>query len=123
MRKWLDEYKMPQEMIYKALDKTIISTGKVSYPYAESVIKKWHDNDIFTAESADKNDEEFAKSNISKNNKNTKTREERKPRASKSKIVNYKGRTWDYEKLAELEQAHLEKSLRVVNSLIRTKAH
>ena len=42
MDRWINEYKFPMTIIEEAATRTIRSTGKPSFPYAERILSDWH---------------------------------------------------------------------------------
>ena len=40
--RWFDEYALPEELIKAACERTILSTGKPSLQYTESILHRWH---------------------------------------------------------------------------------
>ncbi|MDO4618017.1 MAG: DnaD domain protein [Clostridia bacterium] len=52
--KWLSEYKMSREMIVFAYEKTIMGTGKLSFPYMDKILASWFSQSIFTVSGAQK---------------------------------------------------------------------
>lgn len=60
---WQTEYKMSEEMVALAYEYCILSTGKLSFPYMNSIIKDWHEKGINTIEAAEKDHEDFKSKN------------------------------------------------------------
>jgi len=46
--RWLRTWKMPSDIICEACDRTVLSTGKPSFAYADSILKSWYDAGIHT---------------------------------------------------------------------------
>jgi DnaD/phage-associated family protein len=40
--RWLEEWKFSQKMLKEAYDRCINSTGKISFPYINKILEKWH---------------------------------------------------------------------------------
>lgn len=50
MKKWLREYKLPMEIIKTACQRTVLRTGGVSFPYADSILRHWQKAGVRTME-------------------------------------------------------------------------
>ena len=61
--KWLSLYKMPTDLIRFACEKTLKSAGASSFPYCDSIIENWHNQNINTLEAARDADIEYARAN------------------------------------------------------------
>lgn len=46
--RWKDEYSMPQDVIDEALSRTVLATGKPSFEYADSILRRWSEADVRT---------------------------------------------------------------------------
>lgn len=116
MNKWIDVYKMPFELILLACERTIKNTASSSLVYCDSIIKNWHDQNLKTEEDVKNADVEFTKQNKTKKDKQTNKQTNKQYNNSynnnPNKIVNYTGRTWDFDKIRELEQQYLEDSVK-----------
>jgi len=99
MNKWIDEYKMPLDVILEACDLTIIEAPKPGFKYADSIVKKWHELNIKTVDAAKKEVEEFRKNNV-----------QSKTKAKPGKFVNFSQREWNFkgDDLQNLKWKYLE---------------
>lgn len=59
LKKWRDDFGMSKEMVALAYEYCIIRTGKLSFPYMNSIIKNWAAKNIRTIEEAERGNEEF----------------------------------------------------------------
>jgi DnaD/phage-associated family protein len=50
MHRWLREDNLPLDIIKLACEKTIINQAKVNFPYADSILNKWKQENIQTIE-------------------------------------------------------------------------
>lgn len=66
---WFNEYKFTSQMIRIAYEKAVDNTGKLSFPYINSILKAWYENDVQTPDQIPQNDTKFE----SKKEKKTKT--------------------------------------------------
>ena len=112
MDKWLDEWKMPLDLIMEACDRCVSQIDKPKFNYVDKILSEWHKKDITDIAGVKAADAEFAKSReaagivpIDKNDK----------KATKPKInrfVNFTQRENDYSKWEQLERAYLEQKLK-----------
>ncbi|MBP5164902.1 MAG: DnaD domain protein [Lachnospiraceae bacterium] len=56
INRWSKEYGFSDNIILEACRRTILSAGKASFPYAESMLKNWHDKGFSTLEMIEDND-------------------------------------------------------------------
>jgi len=56
IERWSKEYGFSDAIILEACRRTILSAGKASFPYAESMLKSWHDKGFTTLEMIEEND-------------------------------------------------------------------
>ncbi len=68
---WFNEYRFNLDMIHLAYEKTIDRTGKLSFPYINTILKSWFENEIHTTDQVLKLDADFEKAKT--NEKKTKT--------------------------------------------------
>ncbi|MBR6604171.1 MAG: DnaD domain protein [Clostridia bacterium] len=61
IEKWLSEYHFGFDMIEKAYELTVDSTGKASLPYAGAILDRWYSEGIKSVEDAEKNISEHKK--------------------------------------------------------------
>jgi DnaD/phage-associated family protein len=66
---WFNEYKFNSQMIRIAYEKAVDNTGKLSFPYINSILKAWHENNVQTPDQIPQNDTKFE----NKKEKKTKT--------------------------------------------------
>ncbi len=50
IKTWCNEYHFDLEMIKIAYDRTVDGIGKLSFPYVNTILKSWHDNQIKTVQ-------------------------------------------------------------------------
>ena len=56
---WMDEQEMGEDMIALAYEYCIIQTNKLSFPYIDKIIKRWHSQGIHTVAEAERDNESF----------------------------------------------------------------
>jgi len=105
MKDWLE--KLPLDIIKVACEKTVMTTGKPSLNYANSIIQKWYKRGVKTISDIKKIDSEF---NEKKSEKKT---EVNKSNLKKhNKFINYEQRSWDFDTLNKLKGELLDKNLK-----------
>ena len=62
---WMNEWEFSVEMIKLAYEMTIDNTGKLSFPYINKILIKWHDSSISTTDQAIKKENEHLKEKTS----------------------------------------------------------
>lgn len=105
MRKWLKEYELPIDVIKMACERTVMQTGKVSFAYADSILKKWKQAGVKTLGDIENLDRAFAA-------KKSVRSSETKPVAATTKqnrFINYSQRQWDFDKLEKLQREERDK--------------
>jgi len=102
MEKWLNEYKMPLEIILEACDKTIMTIGKSNFKYTNTIIECWYKAGVKTTDDMIKAEDAFSKERAQKP-------DAPRPRAGrKSKFANFEGRKIDYIEIEKLEQEYID---------------
>lgn len=48
MKKWLNTYKLPLNIIAEACSRTVINTGKTNFRYADGILSKWNSEEVKT---------------------------------------------------------------------------
>lgn len=111
-KKWIEEFKMSEEIIIYALEKTILTTGNISLNYADTVITNWHNKKITTIEGAEEESAEYLKNNKQKTySKDTNYTKNNIYVAKKNKFSNFEQRKWDFKEIEQNEQDFIEKSI------------
>lgn len=63
---WHEIYGMSEEMTALAYEYCIISTGKLSFPYMNTIIENWYKKNIFTIEDAERDHNDYKQASINK---------------------------------------------------------
>ncbi|MCD8090540.1 MAG: DnaD domain protein [Clostridiales bacterium] len=110
MEKWLVRDKQPMELVLEACEETVVNTGKISWKYADTILKDWLENNIKTVEQARKyTDEHAVKSKAEKAGKKPKTAEPApKPVRKTNSFNNFDGRDYSQNELLDLALELLE---------------
>ena len=48
LSKWCEEYQIPEDMIILAYEQCLLNTSKLSFPYMDKIIERWHQQGIKT---------------------------------------------------------------------------
>ncbi|MCR5747502.1 MAG: DnaD domain protein [Lachnospiraceae bacterium] len=97
---WKDEYGFSMDMILEAVARTMKAIARPSFPYADSILKRWSENDVRSLEEVERLDDVHAKrvSNIA-------SRENSAVRGKKggNRFNNFDERDYDFDEIeAEL---------------------
>ncbi len=105
MKNWIEELKMPTELIELACERTVMNTGKASFGYANRIISSWHSKGFKTVEDVKKAEADFALQ------KAKEKEQQKKPAAQpkKNAFLNYEQRSYN---LDEIERLAAEKNRR-----------
>ncbi len=82
MKKWIEIFRFPMEIIEEACTRTVLNTKQPSVRYADGILTSWHNDGVRTKEDIRKRDEEY---------------EARKKAAAKEKNAGKTGRTAQFE--------------------------
>lgn len=106
IKKWIQEYKLPLEVITQACSRTILRTGGVSFPYADKILTDWKKAGVRTMEDITKLDEAFAakKTQQAQQSQIQKQIQKQAVPSAHNRFINYTQREWDYEALERLER-------------------
>lgn len=69
--KWKNEYAMSEEMVALAYEYCIIQTAKLSFPYMDKIMERWHKQGIHDVISAEQDNKNFKERRNSDNSGNT----------------------------------------------------
>ncbi len=106
MKKWLNEYAMPLDVVLEACDITILQTGGAKFTYTDKILTEWHEKGIKTVEQVKLEQEEFVKSRKKERDTSSK-----KTITKTNRFINFKQRDWDYSKIEEMERKYLQDSI------------
>lgn len=63
LESWRDELKMSEDMVGLAYEYCIMATNKLSFPYINTILKRWFEQGISTIPEAEKDHEQFRQNN------------------------------------------------------------
>ena len=95
MKKWIEKYEFPMDIIREACSRTIMNAAKPSLGYADSILSKWYSKGVHSLEDVAKLDEEHAKNQA----------KEKAPSSARSRAEdafnNFEQRSYDYDAIEE----------------------
>lgn len=106
MKKWLQEYKLPMDVVKMACEKTVLQTGKASFAYADKILASWKAAGVKNMEDVTALDQAF----LAKKAQNTPTEQTAtQPKSKQNRFINYTQSEWNFEELERLEREQREK--------------
>ena len=91
IQKWTNEYAFPLDIIIEACNRTIQATHQPNFPYADRILKNWHEHGVKHSSDIHVLDEEHQKKALRQKNEQPKKKQQH----------NFQQRSYDY---AQLEQ-------------------
>ncbi len=104
VKKWRRELEMPLPLLTLACQRTVLQTGKISFPYADKILSAWHSAGVKTPEDVEK---------LDRQRKETRAAAPAAPRpaaASPSKFANFEQRELDFDQMAQRKKEQLNRS-------------
>lgn len=101
IRKWNKEMQFSQDLIVEACKRTILTAHSASFKYANSILERWHKNNVQNLTDVQKLDKDFEKSKAERaakqaENQPASTANVKKPA---SRFHNFNQRSYDYGKM------------------------
>lgn len=93
IQKWTGSYTLSMDIIKEACRRTVLSTGKPSFEYADTILSNWHRNNVHTLNDVAKLDAAHKKSRTASKLK------ESTQRAGANRFNNFPQRSYNYEQL------------------------
>ena len=104
MNLWMNQYGFTLDIISEACSRTVLSTGKASFSYADSILENWFKKGVHHLSDVDSLDKNFQQKKAAKAAKDNESRP--KPAAAQNKFNNFHQRNYN---MAELEKQLLGK--------------
>lgn len=101
MKRWLSEMHFPVTLIQKACERTVLSLGRPSFQYANSILESWLKNNVKTEDDVVALDKAYGEAKKMK--EGSKAAEKQEP-GKQNKFANFEQRNWDFKKLEQLER-------------------
>ncbi|NLY43449.1 MAG: DnaD domain protein [Clostridiaceae bacterium] len=103
IQNWVDKMKFDVNIIKIAYELTILNTGKLSFPYLNTILTSWYENGVKTVEQAEESIRQYKQDAKNKYGKMAETKN-----SVKNKFINFTQRKVDYQ---ELERIALKKRI------------
>jgi len=103
IKKWRKEYGFSAEIICMACEKTVMQTGKGSFPYTDKILEGWKEKKVSTKEDVDRLEAEFATGKQMKRETTTQAKQA-KPQKKQNRFVNFEQRKWDFDAIEQFER-------------------
>jgi DnaD/phage-associated family protein len=100
---WINKMNFSIDLIKKAYELTILNTGKLAFPYLNSILTAWHQRGIKTIKAAETDIEQYKQNNKGKYSKTATA-----TNTKKNKFVNFTQNKYNFE---EIERIALQKRL------------
>lgn len=107
IKKWLISMELPLAVVQRACEKTVLSTGNVSFPYTDSILADWKKRGVKEVKDIEAVDRSYQKKKSATKTKATPQRQatQKKP----DKFVNFAQREWDFDALEKLQKQERNK--------------
>lgn len=108
MKKWLQEYQLPMDVVKLACERTVLQTGKASFAYADKILASWKGAGVKTFADVEEQDKAFA-AKKAQNAPAEKPAAQAVPKQKQNRFINYTQSEWDFAELERLEREQREK--------------
>ena len=98
LKEWQKDF--PTEIICEACSRTVMQTGKASFPYANKILSDWKSAGVATLADIERLDAAYAAKKGEKTSQPVPARQEEK---NQNRFINYDQRDWDFAELERLE--------------------
>lgn len=108
MKKWLQAYKLPMDVVKMACERTVMQTGKASFAYADKILASWKAAGVQSMADVEGLDKAFA----AKKAQSAPTEQpaaQINPKPKQNRFINYTQSEWDFAELERLEREQREK--------------
>ena len=107
MKKWLQEYRLPMEVVKIACERTVMQTGKASFAYADKILENWKMAGVRSSADVEAQDKAF-EAKKAQNAPAEKPAVQTAPK-KQNRFINYTQSEWDFAELERLEREQREK--------------
>lgn len=101
---WTEKMKFSTDLIKMAYELTVLNTGKLAFPYLNTILVSWYERGVKTVEAAKADAEQHKQNAKEKYNKTTTS----KSTGKNNKFINFTQRKYDFQ---ELERLVLQKRI------------
>ena len=105
MKKWLQEYRLPMEVVKIACERTVMQTGKASFAYADKILENWKTAGVKSSADVEAQDKAFE----AKKAQNAPAEKPQTVPKKQNRFINYTQSEWDFAELERLEREQREK--------------
>ena len=108
MKKWLQEYRLPMDVVKVACERTVLQTGKASFAYADKILASWKAAGVKSVADVEEQDKAFA-AKKAQNAPAEKPAAQTESKPRQNRFINYTQSEWDFAELERLEREQREK--------------
>lgn len=108
MKKWLQDYKLPMDVMKMACERTVMKTGNASFAYADKILQSWKAAGVKSVADVEEQDKAFA-AKKAQNAPAEKPAPQANPKQKQNRFINYTQSEWDFAELERLEREQREK--------------
>lgn len=109
MKKWLQTYQLPLDVIQLACERTVMQTGKASFAYADRILENWKKAGVSSAADVKAQDAAFAAKKAQQSNPQAAEKPQYPQKPKQNRFINYTQSEWDFAELERLEREQREK--------------
>lgn len=103
IQKWRREYGFSAEIICMACEKTVMQTGKGSFPYADKILQGWKEQKVSTKADVERLEAAFLAEKQGKKQIATPQKQATAPK-KQNRFVNFEQRKWDFDAIEKFER-------------------
>ena len=98
---WMKDLGFTTDLICEACSRTVQAIGKVSFPYADSILSRWKEQKVCTRKDIEAADALHESRRQAQKQTASRTKEINSTKASRSRFNNFEQRSYDYQKLEQ----------------------
>ena len=98
---WMKDFGFDTDLICEACSRTVKAIGKVSFPYADSILSRWKEQKVRTRKDIEAVDALHESRRQAQKQAQTQPKENNTAKASRSRFNNFEQRSYDYQKLEQ----------------------
>ncbi len=109
MKKWLQEYRLPPDVVKLACERTVLQTGKASFAYADRILENWKKAGVSSKADVEAADRAFAAQKTQHTPPAPTAEQPPSRKKNRNRFINYTQSDWDFAELERLEREQREK--------------
>lgn len=98
---WMKDLGFTTDLICEACSRTVQAIGKVSFPYADSILSRWKEQKVCTRKDIEAADALHESRRQAQKQTASRPKENNSTKASRSRFNNFEQRSYDYQKLEQ----------------------